>query len=200
MSVDAPARPPTGPTTTDLLRAAAGGDASAWRHLVERYEPTVRASVVGLRLQPADAGDAVQDTWLRMVEHHRDIREPEALAGWLRTTARREGLRIVRERDRVEPLDDPARFPAPDVDVEQGVVDADTARHVRALVDVLPPRSGTLIRELFVEVPPGYAELARRTGVPVGSIGPTRARALAQLRRLFDAGADGRRSGVRRGA
>ncbi|MCX6467687.1 MAG: sigma-70 family RNA polymerase sigma factor [Pseudonocardiales bacterium] len=179
--------------TTDLLRRAGAGDRDAWARLVERFEPVVIAAVVAHRLQPADARDAAQGTWLRMVEHHRDIRDPEALGGWLRTTARRECLRIIRESGRADPLDDAegAVFRDAAVDVERAVVDADTLRRVRRLVDALPVRSATLVRVLFQDAPPGYAEIARRTGVPVGSIGPTRARALQKLRTLFEAGATG---------
>lgn len=176
-------------TTAELLNGAAAGDAQAWRQLVERFEPAVKAGIVGFRLQPDDALDAVQTTWLRMVEHRDRLREPEALGGWLRTTARREGLRIIRDRRRtgplnVETLDPPDRS----VDLEQLVVDADTMRLVAGLIDHLPARSAALVRALFSDAPPGYAEIARRTGVPVGSIGPTRARALRKLRRLLDGG------------
>lgn len=191
--------PPTTTTTstTELLHAAATGDAFAWRQLVERFEPTVRSTIIDLRLQPADAHDAAQDTWLRMVEHHHAIREPEALGGWLRTTARRAGLKIIREQGRSEPLDDLERFQDPAVHVEQDVVDTDTVRRVRDLVDLLPPRSATLVHELFQDTPPGYGELARNTGIPVGSIGPTRARAMVKLRRWFE---DGAHSGIARRA
>lgn len=180
--------PPT-PTTTELLRAAAAGHERAWRLLVDRFEPVVAGTIMGFRLQPADARDAAQGTWLRALEHHREIREPEALAGWLRTTARRECLRIIREGRRVEP-EDPAGPDLPDrsVDVEQSVVDADTVRRLWCLMDLLPARSATLLRPLFRPTPPGYAELSRGTGIPMGSIGPTRARALVELRRMFDAG------------
>lgn len=193
--------PPT-TTTTELLRAAAAGDREAWHRLVDRFEPVVTATVVGLRLQPADAHDAMQTTWLQMVEHHRDIREPEALGGWLRTTARREGLKIIRDRRRTDPLDgdpNPGALRDRSVDVEQSVVDADTVRRLRSYVDVLPRRSAVLVRELFGEEPPGYAELARSTGIPIGSIGPTRGRAVARLRRFFDEGGPGLRVGAGRG-
>lgn len=188
----APFRPPsitTEPTTTELLRAAATGHERAWRQLVARYEPVVGATIAGFRLQPADARDAAQGTWLRVFEHHREIREPEALAGWLRTTARRECLRIIRDGRRVEP-EDLAGPDLPDrsVDVEQAVVDADTVRRLRGLMDLLPARSAALLGQLFRATPPGYAELSRGTGIPMGSIGPTRARALVELRRMFDAG------------
>jgi len=176
-------------TTAELLHGAAAGDAQAWSELVERFEPAVKAAIVGFRLQPDDAHDAVQTTWLRMVEHRDRLREPEALGGWLRTTARREGLRIIRDRRRVGPmnvetLDPPDRS----VDLEQSVVDADTMLLVDGLIDRLPARSAALVRALFCDSPPGYAEIARRTGVPVGSIGPTRARALRKLRRLLEGG------------
>jgi hypothetical protein len=43
-----------------------------------------------------------------------------------------------------------------------------------------------LLRELFFDSPRPYSEVARNTGIPAGGIGPTRARALAQLRRRLD--------------
>jgi RNA polymerase sigma factor (sigma-70 family) len=182
---------PTTTTTTELLDAAAAGDQAAWRQLVERFELVVMSTIVAHRLQPADARDAAQRTWLMLVEHHGEIREPEALGGWLRTTARRECLKIIRDRRWVEPLDDAenTEFRDGTVDVEQSVVDADTVHRLRRLVDVLPPRAAVLVHDLFQEEPPRYAELARSTGIPVGSIGPTRARALQKLRRLFEDGA-----------
>lgn len=187
-------RPPTTAATAELLRAATAGDELAWRELVHRFEPIVAGTIVDLGLQPADARDAAQRTWLQMVENHSKIRKPEALGGWLRTTARHESLRIIRERRRVEsldPLDDATHGDAladPTVDVEQAVVDADTLCRLRRLIATLPPRSAVLLTELFRDEPPGYADLARLTGIPIGSIGPTRGRALHLLRTLFDEG------------
>ena len=110
----------------------------------------------------------------------------------MRTTARHECLRIIRERWRVDPLDDPdgSAFPDATVDVEQTVVDADTVQRLRDLVITLPPRSALLLTELFRDEPPGYAELARLTGIPIGSIGPTRARCLAKVRSALTRGGE----------
>jgi RNA polymerase sigma factor (sigma-70 family) len=185
--VHAPLQPMT---TTELLRAAAAGDQAAWRELVHRFEPAVASTIVAHRLQHADAHDAAQRTWLRMIEHQHEIREPEALGGWLRTTARHECLRIIRDRQRVEPLGDAegAEFRDAAVHVEQSIVDADTVNRLRSLVDVLPPRAAVIVTELFRDEPPDYAELAHRMGIPIGSIGPTRGRALRMLRRLLEQG------------
>ncbi|HEY4005820.1 MAG TPA: sigma-70 family RNA polymerase sigma factor [Pseudonocardia sp.] len=180
---------PRSPTTTELLRIAEGGDQGAWTQLVRRYEPSVAAMIRTYRLQEADALDAAQRTWLLMIQHHRQVREPEALGGWLTTTARRECLRIVRDRRKADPVDPTSEAEHPDTtcDTERQVIDADTAQQLRELMGLLPARSRALLIALFAENPPAYAELSRRTGIPVGSIGPTRARALRQLRILIDA-------------
>ena len=48
---------------------------------------------------------------------------------------------------------------------------------------VLSPRQRQLLLMLSEDPPVPYAEISRRTGIPVGAIGPTRARALERLRR-----------------
>ncbi len=175
-------------TTTELLRVAVDGKTAAWETIVRRFEPAVAAMITTYRLQEADARDATQRTWLRMLENHQQIREPEALGGWLKTTARRECLRILAEHRRIEPLPDSTEYPDARVDVEQTVVDADQARHLRNLLAMLPTRSFELISTLFQDDPPGYAQLSAAIGIPVGSIGPTRARALRRLRRMVEEG------------
>jgi DNA-directed RNA polymerase specialized sigma24 family protein len=57
---------------------------------------------------------------------------------------------------------------------------------LRSLVTKLPLRGRTLLQALFSDSPQSYAEIARVTGIPVGSMGPTRARALRQLHRMLD--------------
>jgi DNA-directed RNA polymerase specialized sigma24 family protein len=83
---------------------------------------------------------------------HQQIREPEALGGWLRTTARRECLRILAEQRRIEPLPDGVeRRPDTDttVDIERAVVDADVTRHLRTLLATLPARTFALISSVW---------------------------------------------------
>ena len=113
-----------------------------------------------------------------MVENHSKIRKPEALGGWLRTTASTSacgssanGGGSTPRRPRRQ------RFPDATVDVEQTVVDADTVPAARPGHHA-PAALRLLLTELFRDEPPGYAELARLTGIPIGSIGPTRGRAL----------------------
>jgi RNA polymerase sigma factor (sigma-70 family) len=178
-------------TTSELLRIAAHGDHAAWETIVRRFEPAVAAMISSYRLQEADARDAAQRTWLRMLENHQQIREPEALGGWLKTTARRECLRILAEQRRTDPQPETTEYADSGADVERTVIDNEQARYVRNLLTMLPARSFALLNSLFQEDPPAYAQLSAATGIPVGSIGPTRARALRRLRRMFEDGSGG---------
>jgi RNA polymerase sigma factor (sigma-70 family) len=177
------------PTANDrLLRAAADGDERAWAEIVERYRGLVCAVVHSYRLQDADAHDAEQRTWLRLVEHSDAVRDPQCLGGWLATTASRECLRMLRE-NRPVVTDELDAVPDPDRGVEERVVDADTVARLWRIVAALPPRGRTIMMELFADEPRPYAEVARATGIPVGSLGPSRARLIHRVRRCFDSGA-----------
>ena len=176
-------------TTTELLQRACDRDPRAWEEIVQRYRSVVVSKVRCFALQDADALDAVQMTWLRLAENCHRIQLPEQLAGWLATTASRECLRILRHQAQhtaAPPSWVVQRVADPSVGPEQHAVDADTARLLWSLVATLSPRRQLLLRELFVDNPRPYAEVSRETGIPAGGIGPTRARALTQLRRKLD--------------
>jgi RNA polymerase sigma factor (sigma-70 family) len=186
----APAPPVTSQASGngELLRAAGRGEDRAWGEIVRRYRGMVSAVVRSYRLQDADARDAEQRTWLRLVEHVQSVRDPERLGGWLATTAARECLRIMRE-NRAIVSDELDAVPDPDRGVEEQVVDADTVSRLWKIVETLPPRGRTIMTELFAEEPRPYAEVARETGIPIGSLGPSRARLLDRVRHTFDTGA-----------
>lgn len=173
----------------DLLVRARGGESAAWEEIVRRYSSVVFATVRSFRLQDADVFDAVQMTWLRLAENSHRVQFPERLAGWLATTARRECLHILRQQAKHSPA--PAETVAesvvdPGVGPEQRVIDRDTAQTLWSLVAELSPLRRTLLRALFTDNPRPYTEVARAAGIPAGGIGPTRARALQQLRRRLD--------------
>jgi RNA polymerase sigma factor (sigma-70 family) len=167
-----------------LLRIGEGQDPAAWEEIVRRYGKLVSVTVRSFRLQDADALDAVQMTWLRLAENAHRVQLPERLGGWLATTARRECLNILRQAKPARgPIDvGPKTVADPSVGPEQRVIDADTARTLWKLVGELPRRRRTLLRALFADSPWPYTEVARVAGIPLGTIGPTRARALRQLR------------------
>jgi RNA polymerase sigma factor (sigma-70 family) len=179
----------------DLLARASHGDTAAWEEVVRQYGKLVLATVRSFRLQDADALDAVQTTWLRLAENAHRVLWPERLGGWLVTTARHECLRILRQaKSAPDPIEMVADTVAdPSVGPEQHAIEADAARTLWNLVEELPPRQQTLLRALFTDHPRPYAEVARAAGIPPGAIGPTRKRALQQLRGRLDEHGLGRR-------
>jgi RNA polymerase sigma factor (sigma-70 family) len=176
-----------------LLLRVRQGDATAWDEIFRRYGKLVTGTVRSFRLQDADALDAIQMTWLRFAENAHRVRFPERLGGWLVTTARRECLRILRDAKMTSTSEDRVSegVADPSVNPEQQVIDMETVQSLHRLVAELPPRRRMLMRFLFDDDQHSYAEVARLVGIPPGGIGPTRARALRQLReKLFaqDAG------------
>jgi RNA polymerase sigma factor (sigma-70 family) len=175
-------------SVADLLPRASDGDPVAWDEVLRRYGTLVSATVRSFQMQDADTLDAVQMTWLRLAENAHRVQFPERLGGWLATTARRECLRILGDANpapnlRPDVVADRSRGP------EQRAIEADTTRTLWKIVAELPPRRRTLLQALFADHPRPYGELARTAGIPQGAIGPTRARALRELRgRLNDRG------------
>lgn len=180
---------------TTLVHRATAGDRAAWDALVAEYDGLVRSVARGCRLGEAQTADAVQTTWLLLVEHLAAIREPERLAGWLRTTARRVCLAIVRGADRERPTDACDRY-AGDLPDRWGCTDEaapevsavrrDHQVLVRRAVATLPPRHRQLLDLLVASPPVSYEQIGAGLGMPVGSIGPTRARVLARLRTTLE--------------
>ena len=98
-----------GPSTEDLVRAAARGDERAWSALVDEFSPVLRRVAGGFRLDAHRVEDVVQVTWIRLLVSIRAIAEPAAVPGWLVTTVRREAIRALRDAGRTRA----ARGPAP---------------------------------------------------------------------------------------
>jgi RNA polymerase sigma factor (sigma-70 family) len=175
------------------VRRAAAGDRDAWDAIVRSFSGLVWTVANGHRLGPADTAEVLQTTWLRLLENLERIREPERLGGWLATTARRESLRMLRLRGREVPTDDEgvfAREPSPSPSPEEAVLDRDRDRRLWRAFSRLPDRCRRLL-DLVIVLRPPYAEVAAIMEIPVGSIGPTRARCLDRLRRLLVDSGDG---------
>ncbi len=170
-----------------LVRAAAGGDSRAWNTLVARYVALLWSIAFRHGLNESDAADVVQNTWLRLFEHIDDLREPARVGAWLATTAQRESLRIVAQRQRTVPSDDEATFDGADrlqAPLDEALLARELAAEAVAALDELPPTWRALVVALTQDPPLTYEEIVADLGVPIGSIGPTRGRSVRRLREL----------------
>jgi RNA polymerase sigma factor (sigma-70 family) len=170
----------------DLVAACAGGDERAWRVLVLRYRRLVYTIPYRMGLDPADADDVFQVTFVRLAERIGSLRDPAKVRAWLVTTARRIALNTVGQRRVVEDPDqalagiaDPSELPPEEIErlEEQQLVRIALAR--------LGERCRRLLSLLYY---PGdridsmsYESVSREMGIPLGSIGPTRMRCLKKL-------------------
>jgi RNA polymerase sigma factor (sigma-70 family) len=166
-----------------LVAGVADGDQIAWNTLVDEFGGLVWATTRAHNLHDEDAADVFQTTWMRLVENLDSIQDPTRLGCWLATTARRECLtaiaRAARLNARPEDLSD---LPSEAPHLSEPPITEQNAVGMHAALTRLAPRHRALLRMLAAAPPPSYAEIGAALGMATGSIGPTRARALARLR------------------
>ncbi len=143
---------------------------------MKRYSSLVHAVVGRAGLKAADAEDAFQSTWIQVWESLGGLRAADRLAGWIAAVARSRVSRTRRGR-KVASLESVAE----DALATGGAAAAESFQEVRDAVARAGDRCRRLLRLLYWEEV-DYAEISRRTGLAVGSIGPTRARCLRRLR------------------
>jgi RNA polymerase sigma factor (sigma-70 family) len=165
-----------------VVRAAARNDQRAWDRLFRAYTPTVRAVARRHRLAGFDQDEVVQRTWIALVRHIERVRDPASLHCWLKTTARRESLQVIRLAAREAPNQELVESRLPPVDDEPPIFAAVRRDVVREALASLPARQRDLLTALAAEPALTYEQVSARVGIPVGSIGPTRQRSLDRMR------------------
>jgi RNA polymerase sigma factor (sigma-70 family) len=188
-----PAPPPaqrrlSGEPVTGLVNAAAAGDHQAWNSLVQGFGPMIWSIARAHRLGEADAADVAQATWVALLEHLTELRDPARVGAWLATTARRECLRVLRGRERrVLYGDDCPEHESSDPGPGDMLLLSERDAALWRSFARLRPSDQALLRMLMADPPPGYEEISAALDMPIGSIGPTRQRALARLREQLEA-------------
>ncbi|MCW5665322.1 MAG: sigma-70 family RNA polymerase sigma factor [Piscinibacter sp.] len=181
----------------ELVAHCRAGRQAAWSTLVRRFQRLVYTVPRRAGLDDDAVAEVFQHAFSRLFEQLDRLDDPARVRAWLVTTARRETLRLLDERrteqqrraapageeehdDPLLALPDPAPLP-------EALLAALQEQHrVRSALERLAPRHRQLLELLFLQdEPPPYAEIAARLGIPEGSIGPTRARALDQLRTVL---------------
>ncbi|MEO3859102.1 sigma-70 family RNA polymerase sigma factor [Acrocarpospora sp. B8E8] len=179
-----------------LVVRARAGDQNAWDELVKRYSPMVWSICRGYLASRQDIDDAAQRVWMLAVEHLSRLRKADRFGSWLATTTKHECFRTLRARREhlnVELPPDITMYPDDkSLSIDQALEAAERDAALRAAFARLSPACQRIISLLIQDVP--YTEISARLGIPIGSIGPTRARCLAKLRgdpelaALMDAG------------
>jgi RNA polymerase sigma factor (sigma-70 family) len=158
----------------ELARAAQSGDAVSLGILLERYQAPLYALALRFLGYNSEAQDAVQDTYLTALRTIDRLREPEAVAWWLRGILRNVCLRRLRERQQED------RFERPEGDLESAFLEFS----VEEAIDRLAMREwvwsalGRLPEDLQLMVAlryfgshhSSYEEISAVLGVPMGTV------------------------------
>ena len=174
-----------------LVEWCLAGDPRAWESLVRRHERLVYAVARRYGLSQPDLEDAFQEVFVALFKGLPRLREGRALRGWLVATsdriARAIALRTRRERamqvqspEAVEHVEarEPGAMAALETLEEQAAI--------RLALTSMPEPCRRLVMALYYEDPqPSYADLAERWRMPIGSLGPTRARCMRRLRKAL---------------
>jgi RNA polymerase sigma factor (sigma-70 family) len=180
----------------ELVEAAGECDEEAWEEIVGRYQPLINAISRRHRLAPDDANDLSQYVWMQLLDHIHKLREPRALRGWIAATATHRCYEILRNYKRSVSMDPLmiGRFELVEatarktngegpLGVDDDLLRAEKRRAIRQGLAELTENQQELLILLVADPPVPYCEISRRMRLPIGSIGPTRARLLKKLKR-----------------
>jgi RNA polymerase sigma factor (sigma-70 family) len=184
------------PSDTELVESATESNEEAWEQLISRYQPLINSISRRHRLDPSDAQDVSQYVWMQLLSHLHNLREPNALPGWIAATTRHRCYEVLRNRKRsvsVDPLvicrfelvDTAVRGTSSEgpLPVDDALLRAEQRSVVRQGLAELREDQQQLLLLLVADPPVPYDEISRRMKLPIGSIGPTRARLLRKLQR-----------------
>ena len=170
----------------DLFTDYRNGRVGSLDELVRLLTPVLWQLARGCGLNRAQAEDAVQMAWMNLVDHADDIRSNQTVLAWLGTTVRRESWRIRREARRADGMRQLEEFAAPSPGPAETLIASESNRILWHHFRQLSARCQALLRVICRGGKPDYASLSEALGMPVGSIGPTRGRCLAELRTALE--------------
>ncbi|MBN1401010.1 MAG: sigma-70 family RNA polymerase sigma factor [Anaerolineae bacterium] len=175
---------------SELIAACLEGRAWAWEAIIDRYKRLVYAIPMQANLSQEDAADVFQTVFAALLRHIDRLRDAQGLAKWLITTTQRETWNVLRKRRR-EPTDESA-FSG--LSTQPTTLDS-PERHTSAAIDrelllealrQLDQRSRKLLWMLYLDpAEPSYEQIGELMDMPLGSIGPTRARSLKKVARIL---------------
>jgi RNA polymerase sigma factor (sigma-70 family) len=170
----------------EIVAAVVAGDPAGLAAAFDTYAAALHVYCRSLLAEPADAADAVQDTFVIAAARLGGLRDPERLRPWLYAVARNECLRRLRGRAKLGPLDEATEMTDTAAGPAEEAGRASVAALVTAAVAGLNPGDREVI-ELTLRHDLDGPELADALGVPVNQAHALASRARGQLERSLGA-------------
>ncbi len=162
-------------------------DAALVAALYVEHGDELRRFLVGVLRDPQWAADALQTTFVRLVEKGGRTRE-ETRKAWLFRVAFHEALALRRRRQTGDKAVRQAAWSRPETapSADEPVVRREAIEAVRAALEQLPPDQRTIVR-LRIYEEKTFAEIARQLDIPLGTALARMQAALTKLRKRFHA-------------
>jgi RNA polymerase sigma factor (sigma-70 family) len=170
----------------EVVAAILAGDPAGLAEAYDRYAMPLYSYCRSMLREPADAADAVQDTFLVATAKVRDLRDPGKLRPWLYTVARNECFRRLRAGKALSALEEAADMPSQTAEVGAATERAELQELVRAAIDGLNPGERDVI-ELSLRHELQGDDLADALGVSRNHAHALLSRARSQLERSLGA-------------
>jgi RNA polymerase sigma factor (sigma-70 family) len=161
----------TEPSDAELVRAAQSGDAGSLGMLLQRHRAGMRAAALGVLGYRPEIEDVVQDSCLIALRRLGDLREPQALGGWLRSVVRNQARHHLRARTAV-PLPDLNLVlpPAEDIDPARLLEQHALRDWLWHAVNLLSPEQRLVTMLRYFTAVTTYEQIAALCGIPVGTV------------------------------
>ncbi|MBE2220401.1 MAG: sigma-70 family RNA polymerase sigma factor [Anaerolineae bacterium] len=167
-----------------LINGCLQGEEQAWAALIERYSRLIYSIPIRFGFPQTIADEIFQETCLILLEGLHTLQNHDRLSSWLMTVSRRSCIRRIRQKPAVEMEDEwETAVPANDPPLETNLIQLEQEHRIYQALATMPPPCQALLTALFLTEPaPSYEEIATQFDIPIGSIGPYRARCLKKLR------------------
>jgi len=173
-----------------LLKRAGRGDTHAWERIVHSYSNLVYSVARQAGLSREDSEDVFQSTFIALHKNLDRIEHGSRLSRWLVVTAGRESVRIFRLQRRTTSTDESTELLEEVIQQDEQATEAlilDGMQYEAAFAgfESLDERCRKLLSAIFSDQPVPYEQISNELGIPLGSIGPTRARCIESLRKIL---------------
>ena len=173
-----------------LIRGCRAGDAGAWQHVLDKYEPLVFSIPRRYGLSREDAADITQLTFTILIQSIGRLSDDSNLAAWLATVARRHAWRLINRNRREVTGEYGYRSDATPLLPNSATEDVEhweLTEWVHYGLSLVGEPCRDLLHALYLEPEqPSYAVVAARMDMAVGSVGPTRIRCLRRLKQVLN--------------
>ena len=170
----------------EVVAAIVAGDPAGLAEAYDKYAVPLHSYCRSMLREPADAADAVQDTFLVATAKLQSLRDPGKLRAWLYAVARNECLRRLRAGNTLSALEEAPDLPTQTAEVGIATERAELQELVRAAIDGLNPGERDVI-ELSLVAELDGDELADALGVSRNHAHAQLSRARSQLERSLGA-------------